>query len=261
MKLATQLSACVMLCMGLLLAEPVQAQTDSLIISAKKVLLNGTNINNGDMIQQARSMFERAASDPDYTPLAHYYMALAEYRLASGSAEKAEQLEHLNKGITLLEKAIELDDASAEAYALMGSMLGWKAGLKPMQSMFLGPKASGMISKAEKLAPENPRVVMVRAISDYNTPSMFGGDRERAMKGFKRAASYFETQESVDPLEPEWGHSDTYAWMGQAFMEQEAYAQAEAAFEEALAINPDNGWVKRVLLPQLQQMNKAPQSN
>ena len=261
MKYTITSSSCILILIGLFLTVPAQAQTDSLIISAKEVLLNGTNMNNGEMLREARSMFERAASDPDFAPLGHYYMALAEYRLATGSAEKKAQLKHLDQGIEQLEKSIELDDTSAEAYALMGSMLGWKAGLKPMQSMFLGPKANGMISKAEKLAPDNPRVLLVRAISDFNTPSMFGGDKDRAMKGFEQATSYFEKQTSADPLQPEWGHSDTYAWIGQAFMAREAYAQAEAAFEEALAINPDNGWVKMVLLPQLHKVHKVPQSN
>lgn len=203
------------------------------------------------MLTDVKEFFEEATSNEERAALAHYYAALASYRLASTQQKKGEMIKHLDYSIEHLEKAIEIDDQFTEGYALLGSALGWKSGLKPMQAMFLGPKATKMVATAKGMEPDNPRVLLVAAVSDYNTPKMFGGDQERAMEGFQQAIRVFEKEQVLDPMMPSWGHDETYAWIGQAYMAKGAEVQARAAFEKALEINPDYGWVKHVLLPKL----------
>lgn len=236
----------------ILLSTPAIGQdVDALLLEAKQKLAEGEGANNASLVMESRAMFERAGSSPERKVLAHYYVALAEYRLAAMNAGEKEQLEHLNQSIEQLEKVIEMDAAFTEGYALLGSALGWKAGLKPMQSMFLGPRANKMVAKAKELQPENPRVIMIGAVSDYNTPKMFGGDPVRAMKGFEEAIALFEKEDVKDPLMPAWGHEEAYAWLGQGHLVNGATDQARAALEKSLEINPDYGWVKYVLLPKV----------
>ena len=121
--------------------------------------------------------------------------------------------------------------------------------------MFIGPKAGKAIRKAMELAPDNPRVVLSAAIGDYNTPRMFGGNKESAMQGFQRAAELFALEKPAEPVEPAWGHSEAYAWLGLAYMDRDEKEPAGAAFEKALEVNPDFGWVKYVLLPELEEEN------
>ena len=72
------------------------------------------------------------------------------------------------------------------------------------------------------------------------------------MKGFRRAAELFSREKPADPLEPSWGHSEAFAWLGLAYLDRNEKEPAGAAFQKALQINPDFGWVKYVLLPELE---------
>ena len=105
------------------------------------------------------------------------------------------------------------------------------------------------IEKAHELAPDNPRVVMMQATSSLFTPTMWGGDVDAAVEDLQRAADLFESDSPSGPLQPDWGHSETYAWLGIAHMKQGRYEEAESALTKALEIDPDFSWVRRVLLP------------
>ena len=154
-----------------------------------------------------------------------------------------------------MQDAPRIDPEAAEAYALLASAYGRQIELSPVKGMFLGPKAGKAIGKALELAPDNPRVVLSAAIGDFNTPGIFGGDKERGMQGFRRAARLFALEKPSDPLEPVWGHSEAFAWLGLAYMDRDDRKRAGAAFEKALEIDPDFGWVKYVLLPELEGAN------
>jgi tetratricopeptide (TPR) repeat protein len=78
---------------------------------------------------------------------------------------------------------------------------------------------------------------------------MFGGSKETAMAGFRRAAELFDKEKFADPLLPDWGHPEAYAWNGVAYLDKNESANARAALERALAIAPDYGWVKNYRYP------------
>jgi len=180
-------------------------------------------------------------------------VALADYRLANllYEIDRRQTRSYLNDAVEHLKEAVRINDRFAEAHALLSGSYGQKIGLSPLESIVLGPKAGKAIERAMDLEPDNPRVVLLKAISDYHTPKMFGGDRERAMAGFQRAAELFCAEQIDDPLQPDWGHDEVYAWIGMAHKDAGAYELAREAYERALAANPDFGWVKYVLLPQL----------
>ena len=227
---------------------------DSLFVNGRQMLHAGENQGSLDAMYAARAMFERALADTSLAAWAHYYIALADYRivnllLAEGEKNKDPASEHLDSAVGNLKEATRINPRAAEAYALLSSAYGRQISLSPVKSMFLGPKAGKAIRKAVQLAPDNPRVVLSAAIGDFNTPKMFGGSKERAMQGFRRAAELFAREKPADPVEPVWGHSEAYAWLGLACLDREEKESAGAAFEKALEINPDFGWVKYVLLP------------
>ena len=236
---------------------PTFAQpADSLIVSGRQMLQAGENANDLDAMYAARATFERALADTGLVAWGHYYIALADYRIAGLlEGESKDPSEHLNAAVEHLKKATEIDPQSAEAHALLSSVYGWQIGLSPMKTMILGPKVGKASQKAKKLAPDNPRVVLSAAISDFNTPEMFGGSKEKGLQGFQRAAELFAQEEPTDPVQPVWGHREAYAWLGIAYQNQGELESARAAFEKALAIDPDFGWVKYWLLPGLEKAN------
>ena len=233
---------------------PTLAQSgDSLIVSGKQML---ESANDLDSMYAARATFERALADTGLVAWGHYYIALADYRIAGLlEGESKDPSEHLNAAVEHLKKATEIDPEAAEAYSLLSSVYGWQIGLSPMKSMLLGPRVGKASRKAQQLAPDNPRVVLSAAISDFNTPEMFGGSKEKGLQGLKRAAELFAQEEPTDPIQPVWGHREAYAWLGIAYQNQGELESARAAFEKALEIDPDFGWVKYWLLPELEKAN------
>ena len=241
--------------LALLYISPLQAQdVDALLLEGKRILETGVNTAELDQIRIARTMFERATADDQRAALSHYYVALADYRLAIMLREDDEKqaVAHLDAAVEHLEQAVMLDDGSAEAYALFSNVYGLKIGFRPLTSIVLGPRANRMMARAKDLEPDNPRAVLIEATSNFNTPAMWGGSKKKAIEGFQRAASLFEQEEELDPVEPSWGHEEAYAWLGMAYQDQGDYVAARRAFDRALEVKPDYGWVKYVLLPQLE---------
>ena len=239
------------------IAYPTLAQpADSLIVSGRQMLQAGESANDLDAMYAARATFERALADTGLVAWGHYYIALADYRIAGLlEGESKDPSEHLNAAVEHLKKATEINPQAAEAYSLLSSVYGWQIGLSPMKSMLLGPRVGKAAQKAKQLAPDNPRVVLSAAISDFNTPKMFGGNKEKGLQGFQRAAELFAQEEPTDPIQPVWGHREAYAWLGIAYQGRGELESARAAFEKALEIDPNFGWVKYWLLPELEKVN------
>ncbi len=244
--------------------EPAQPAAD-LLTSGKNILQQGINENNLDAMYAARATFERTLTDKSLSAWSHYYIALTDYRIANnllarGKKNKDQASKHLKEAAEHLEEAeaITREDAktiAAEVYALLSSVYGRQISLSGIKGIFLGPKSGNLLKKAEQLAPDNPRVVLSAAIGAFNTPQMWGGSKERALEGFQRAAYLFAREKLTDPIYPVWGHSETYAWLGIAYMDRDEKDLARAAFEKALEIDPDNGWVKYDLLPKVKKEN------
>lgn len=235
-------------------APATGSSADSLLVSGKQMLRAGTL----DALYAAKAAFERALTDTALAAWGYYYIALADYRiadylLAAGEENKAAASEHLKTTVEHLQKAIEIDPQAVEAYSLLSSAYGRQIGLNPIKGVVLGRRAQKALKKAAQIAPDNPRVALCMAIRDFNTPGMFGGSKEKGLRGFQRAAELFAQQEPSAPIYPTWGHSRTYAWLGLAHQDRGELALARAAFAKALAINPDFSWVKNVLLPELEK--------
>jgi len=234
---------------------PVHAQSaDSLVQRGQELLDRGVTAGDEAALQQARALFKRVASASDEAVWAHYYAGLANYRIASlfldSNDDRADT--HLDDALSHLQRAVDIDAELAEAHALLGTLYGLKARGGMLSGMRYGPKSDGAMKRAQSLAPDNPRVILLQAISLLNKPSRWGGDREEAMAELQRAIRQFETASAPDDdLAPQWGHADAYAWLGIAHMKADQRTQARDAFERALTIRPGYAWVESALLPQL----------
>ncbi|MDZ7292152.1 MAG: TRAP transporter TatT component family protein [candidate division KSB1 bacterium] len=240
--------------MSCLVANGYAQSVDSLIIQGKKLITAGVEAWDAAQMQKTRAHFERLLAGKKHEALMHYYLGYCDYRLAAYYLQKPNQemmRKHLEEAINHLEAAVKLDNKHAEAYALLSSCYGQMIGLEPNLGMTLGPKSGQMMQTALQLAPNNPRVILLNAISTYFTPAMYGGDKEKGLAGFKRAAELFEKEQNKDPLQPDWGHAEAYAWMGVAYLEKNDNASARTALERALAIAPNYGWVKYQLYPKV----------
>ncbi|MDE3259269.1 MAG: ATP-binding cassette domain-containing protein [Gemmatimonadota bacterium] len=230
-------------------------ECESLIIQGKDVLQAALNESDVDKIYAARKLFERVIQYEEYIALAWYYIGLTDYRLATQfvaqTDDNSTRLACINQAISHIKKAIELNDRFSDAYALLAGAYQQKIGMKHYLGMFLGSKSKRLIEKAKQLEGDNPRVLFLDALSDYFTPTTWGGDKQRAVEKFKRVAELFSEQEIGNPILPSWGHDEVYAWLGIIRQWEGDIGGARKAFAKALEVNPDNGWVRYVLLPGL----------
>ncbi len=227
-------------------------ESEALFVKGKELLQQAIDSSNPDLLYEAQKLFDQARQNDHHKEFALYYLALCEYRLATlFAATPGEQTESINRTIERLKEAIELEDNFSDAHALLASAYGQKLGLKPHLGMALGPETKRVLEKSKRLDGNNPRVVLIDGMSDYYTPAMFGGDKQRAISKMEQALELFAQEEIRDPLHPSWGYDEACAHLG--IMRQEAgdIEGAREAFVKALEVNPNNGWVKSQLLPGL----------
>ena len=101
-----------------------------------------------------------------------------------------------------------------------------------------------------ELGPQNPRVWLLKGVGNIFKPKLFGGGAEKAEVDIRKAISLYEHDAPASPR-PAWGRAEAWAWLGQALDKQDKRGDARAAFVKALEIDPEFGWVKYKLLPDL----------
>jgi len=181
-----------------------------------------------------------------------YWMAVADWRavplMQSGNRKAAER--QCDAGLAAIEKALALEPKNAEMIAMRAALQGVSLGFKdPAASMTLGPEMVASFQQATKLAPEDPRVLLLDAINTYHMPDFVGGGPQRAVEKLEKARVAFE----AEPVAPEhWGHEDVYIWLGRAAMAREDWDAAEAWLRKALELKPDHAWAGKSLLPKVQ---------
>jgi tetratricopeptide (TPR) repeat protein len=159
-------------------------------------------------------------------------------------------------GVVHLEQAIKLDPKLADAYALQAGLMGMQISLDPGRAIALGSQIQEAFKRSEAIAPDNPRLALLRGISAYHMPRFFGGGPEKALEWFARAQKHYATETpSVEAID--WGHDESYAWAGRAEAQLGKKDEARALYQKALAINPENTWVAKSLLPQLDKKAKS----
>ncbi len=251
------------LCLVLPLISYAQTEVniDSLIIQGKQQLNQAENTWKETDLLQARAYFERLLTNPSKVWLVHYYLGLADSRLVSyyfsiQNKDKAKLF--IDDGIEHLQHCVETKEDFADVHSLLSSLYGNKIGVNPFSAMTLGPKSGKEMEKAMFIEPKNPRNYLIAGWSAYFTPRLFGGGKDKAEKYFKQAITYFDSSKVTDPLLPDWGHDEAYAWLGLVQMGNKEFEAAKSNFTKALEINPDYNWVNYVLMPDL---NKKMASN
>lgn len=141
-----------------------------------------------------------------------YYRAYVHYRLAEMAPDdKKSAKQHLNDCIELLNPVHDAQPEFAAATALLGSCYGASAGYYRLRAMTRGIKAGGLMEAALEKGPDNPQVVLMDGVNDYNRPEKFGGDKDRALVKLRKAVTLFESAPPVEGAAPDWGHAE--AWL------------------------------------------------
>jgi hypothetical protein len=190
-----------------------------------------------------------ASPAADRVALLRYTVAYAGWRLAylPGLPAK-EQSDLVDDAKTQLEAVTSADSRHAEALGLLSAVYGAQIGKNPDLGMTLGPASGEALGRAMGIEPNNPRLLVLRAMSLFNTPPEYGGSVKDAEAALRRSLQLFDQEPAAKPW-PNWGRFDAHAWLGQALAARHDNAGARAEYDQALKIAPTSSWVKDVLLP------------
>jgi len=218
------------------------------------------------LIASKPSDFERAlalvdgalAQRPDDAVLLHYRGFLL-YREGSFLVTTGRDATRAKSRFEEAERVLARSAASLkwpETLALQSAVVGQLIALGgPLAGMRLGAKTLRLLDEALAAGPENPRVWMLKGVSDLYRPKLFGGSTEKAEAALTRAIALFASDTPTPPA-PWWGHAEAYGWLGQVYMKEGKTEQAKAAYAKALDLQPGNAWVLEMLLPAVRQKSR-----
>lgn len=177
-----------------------------------------------------------------------YYAALLAYRLALlAKSDEARAWPLTQRCISRLNQALVLDAGSAEALALQSACLALQSRLDPWRSPLSAPLSLARIDKALRLAPDNPRVLLLGALAASDRPRLFGGDPQQAFTLLERAVSVFEEQRARRRGLPGWGAADAFTCLAQDYLTRGDALAARNVLERALLVAPDFAQARRLM--------------
>ncbi len=204
--------------------------------------------------QQTITAIENASMELNLSELVNlqessngYDRALANYRLGlnySFVQQQEKAISALNKATTQLIDLIKINNQDNESWALLAQVYGLRIAYQPMSGIELGPKAANALTTAQTISPNNPRVLLFKGVSKYNTPAMFGGSKHQALIELSNAIEQYNNDKYS---EYHWGFAEAYTWRGLTQLELGNKEAALADWAKAVEISPNYGWAINLL--------------
>jgi tetratricopeptide (TPR) repeat protein len=209
------------------------------------------NTNDTEAIDSIRlailNIGETADQDSAKRDLATYLAAYARLRQSLLVADdKTLARDYLEDCITGLEALLERND-DAQARALLGSCYGASSRYHFLAAAWRGIEAGRQIAMAVEQAPDNAWVVFQDGVSDYETPMMFGGNKQRAIGKLRRAAGLFAGTRPPGSSQPVWGEAETWLYIGRTHQALGEIEAAREALQTALTMAPDSRDIREAL--------------
>lgn len=155
-------------------------------------------------LQEVSAQFERIGDMEKTQWLPYYYAALAQVNIGwRDQAMDKDKLAAKTKGIISKAEAIE---KNAELYVLLNMVATQQMMVDPQNRwMSYGMEAGTALENAKKIDPNNPRIYYLEGMSLFNTPSAFGGGKDKAKPVFEKAVELFKKYTPPSALHPRWG--------------------------------------------------------
>ena len=179
----------------------------------------------------------KSSAEAEYR-LATAYSYAAEVAIEMKDKAKAQQL--AEAGIDAAKKAIAVNGNNAEYHRILGQLCGQVIPANPLfGGLKYGQCARDEVNKAIELDGKSAMAYVSRGVGNYYLPPQFGGGIDLALKDLDKALALNANL------------SEAYLWKGIALRKANRNAEARAALEKALQLDPDRVWTK-------QQLEKTP---
>lgn len=169
---------------------------------------------------------------------------------AAGTAMARQNDDFLRECLELMESSLdkfwESDKKDPAANGLYSAYLGLLIAQSPMKGMLYGSKSSKYAVKGVAYDDNSPEAQYCLGSNLFYTPETWGGDAELAVEHLKAAIDATDDEAGCD-----WFHLQTLALLGQAQDKAGDTAGARMTYLKALQLEPEFGYVAKVLLPAL----------
>jgi tetratricopeptide (TPR) repeat protein len=238
---------------------PQNSSQNALLKKGKALTEQAYASYNQDLFLNARKIFEQIYDSSKTNLLPLYYMTFIDYKLLEMSLRQQGD-EQFNKYYDGAEKnalqIVENKDWESEGKTLLAAIYMMKIAKSPMAAISLAPKIAGLMAEAEKSNPVNPRAYLIDGMMKFNTPKTYGGSFEIAADNFRKAVSIYEKQDTTYTLQPSWGYLEALTWLGRSLDQLDNAESAKFYYQKVLSIQPEYGFVKYYLLPNLEKKIK-----
>ena len=155
---------------------------------------------------EASALFERIASAEKNDWLPNYYVSLVNTTASFASKDKETVNALLTKAQAALDIEMVKNPDNAELLVMQAMVYtGWIAFDPMTNGMALSGKVMQLYAQAEKIAPDNPRVVFGKAEFEIGGARFFGSDIKPMCAEVDRSIALFEKFKPETPFSPNWG--------------------------------------------------------
>lgn len=157
-------------------------------------------------LREAVNRFERIGNTIQNQWLPYYYCAYCCTRIShKEEADKKRDL-YVDQAEYYIDLAGRIDPENSEIYVMQGFILQARMDIDPMvRGMKYNSKCLEMFEKAKEIDPGNPRSYLWHGVNIFNTPSFFGGGKEKALPLLEKALEKFNSFIPESPIHPDWG--------------------------------------------------------
>lgn len=155
---------------------------------------------------EASAMFERIASAEKESWLPNYYVAFVNTTTAFSTKDKEQVNALLTKAQTALDVELAKYPNNAELLVMQAMIHTAWISFDPMTNgMKLSGKVMELYAKAERIEPNNPRVVFSKAEFEMGSARYFGTDTKPMCSQIEKAIELFTTFKPQSNFHPKWG--------------------------------------------------------
>jgi tetratricopeptide (TPR) repeat protein len=186
----------------------------------------------------------------------YYNTALAYYQLGKifYQMDKETAYNYFDKCVSFLGDAKSRTN-SIEPTILLSAAYGKKSALSKLSSIYFGIKAKNLIVDANNANPNNPHMLLVAAIHLMHTPETFGGSKSEARNLLNKALKKNTKRIEKDTMIVHWAdNAEIYAYLAQIEVLEGNRQKAKYFIDKSLQIVSDYGFIKRDLIPQMDQI-------
>ncbi|HTN17928.1 MAG TPA: hypothetical protein VL092_09625 [Chitinophagaceae bacterium] len=196
----------------------VSAMAQNFTEALQKTFMAYDTTQNQQKKLEASNKLNLIAKKFDKEWLGAYYAAYAKVGLTYNEPEAAKKDAWLDEADTYIADAVSLlGKDNDETHVVKAMIANARLGVDPKNRwQKYGKIFDENLDKAKEMNADNPRIYLLRGISKFFTPKMFGGGKKAAMPYFEKAEGLYVANTATDISKPYWGHETNQWFMSQA---------------------------------------------